>query len=68
MRIFLRLAYNSKMKSQNKEELDPIQFFSHITEKLKIVDMDPTFLARNVNEGFSGGEKKTKRNSTNGIT
>ena len=46
------------MKSQNKEELDPIQFFSHITEKLKIVDMDPTFLARNVNEGFSGGEKK----------
>jgi|TARA_B110000208_G_C11776652_1_gene432264 Fe-S cluster assembly ATP-binding protein len=55
---FLRLAYNSKMKSQNKEELDPIQFFSHITEKLKIVDMDPTFLARNVNEGFSGGEKK----------
>jgi Fe-S cluster assembly ATP-binding protein len=55
---FLRLAYNSKMKSQNKEELDPIQFFSYIIEKLKIVEMDKTFLARNVNEGFSGGEKK----------
>ena len=27
-------------------------------EKLKIVDMSPTFLSRNVNEGFSGGEKK----------
>jgi len=55
---FLRLAYNSKMKSQNKEELYPIQFFSYIIEKLKIVEMDKTFLARNVNEGFSGGEKK----------
>jgi len=55
---FLRLAYNSKMKSEGKEELDPIQFFSHIIEKLKIIDMDPTFLTRNVNEGFSGGEKK----------
>jgi Fe-S cluster assembly ATP-binding protein len=55
---FLRLAYNSKMKSEGKEELDPIQFFSHIVKKLKIIDMDPTFLTRNVNEGFSGGEKK----------
>ena len=55
---FLRLAYNAKMKSQGKSELNPIEFFSYITEKLKIVKMDPIFLTRNVNEGFSGGEKK----------
>ena len=55
---FLRLAFNSKMKAEGKNELDPIEFFSYITEKLKIVKMDSNFLARNVNEGFSGGEKK----------
>nr|YP_009163609.1 ABC transporter subunit [Triparma laevis]BAS19063.1 ABC transporter subunit [Triparma laevis] len=55
---FLRLAYNAKMKSLNKPEIDPIEFFSYITKKLEIVEMDPIFLTRNVNEGFSGGEKK----------
>jgi Fe-S cluster assembly ATP-binding protein len=55
---FLRLAYNSKLKSNNEVEIDPIEFLSLITEKLKIVDMSSTFLSRNVNEGFSGGEKK----------
>jgi len=57
---FLRLAYNAKMKSLNKPEIDPIEFFSYITKKLEIVEMDPIFLTRNVNEGFSGGEKKTQ--------
>ena len=55
---FLRLAYNSKQKFYNKPEVDPIEFFSIITEKLKLVNMSPLFLSRNVNEGFSGGEKK----------
>lgn len=55
---FLRLAYNSKQKFLNKVEVDPIEFFGVITEKLQVVDMDPIFLSRNVNEGFSGGEKK----------
>ena len=55
---FLRLAYNAKLKNQGLKELDPIEFFMHITDKLKIVEMDATFLTRNVNEGFSGGEKK----------
>jgi len=57
---FLRIAYNSKLKFENKDEVDPIEFFSVITEKLEIINMDPAFLSRNVNEGFSGGEKKTK--------
>jgi len=55
---FLRLAYNSKQKALNKAEVDPIEFLEVISEKLKIVNLDPTFLYRNVNEGFSGGEKK----------
>ena len=55
---FLRLAYNSKQKFYNKPEIDPIEFFTIINEKLKLVNMSPSFLSRNLNEGFSGGEKK----------
>nr|ATN40709.1 iron-sulfur cluster formation ABC transporter [Gomphoneis minuta var. cassieae] len=55
---FLRLAYNSKQKFYNKPEVDPLEFLAIVTEKLKLVNMSPLFLSRNVNEGFSGGEKK----------
>mmetsp|Transcript_31687 Transcript_31687/g.52900 ORF Transcript_31687/g.52900 Transcript_31687/m.52900 type:complete len:253 (-) Transcript_31687:7015-7773(-) len=55
---FLRLAYNSKQKFYNKPEVDPIEFLTIINEKLELVNMSPVFLSRNVNEGFSGGEKK----------
>jgi Fe-S cluster assembly ATP-binding protein len=55
---FLRLAHNSKQKFYNKPETDPIEFLGIINEKLKLVNMSPVFLSRNVNEGFSGGEKK----------
>jgi len=55
---FLRLAYNSKQRFYSKPEVDPIEFLSIINEKLQLVNMSPTFLNRNVNEGFSGGEKK----------
>ena len=55
---FLRIAYNAKQKFYNKPEVDPIEFLTIITEKLKLVKMSSIFLNRNVNEGFSGGEKK----------
>lgn len=55
---FLRLSYNSRRKYQNLPELEPLEFFEFINQKLEVVDMKPTFLNRNVNEGFSGGEKK----------
>lgn len=55
---FLRLAYNSKQKFYNKPEVDPLEFLSIINEKLERVSMSTLFLSRNVNEGFSGGEKK----------
>ena len=55
---FLRIAYNAKQKFYNKPEVDPIEFLTIINDKLKLVSMSPLFLNRNVNEGFSGGEKK----------
>ena len=55
---FLRLAYNEKMKHHGEEELDPLEFNDYLKEKAKIVEMDPSFFKRSVNEGFSGGEKK----------
>nr|YP_009546308.1 iron-sulfur cluster formation ABC transporter ATP-binding subunit [Gelidium gabrielsonii]AYO27656.1 iron-sulfur cluster formation ABC transporter ATP-binding subunit [Gelidium gabrielsonii] len=55
---FLRLAYNAQQKAKNQPELDPLSFFELISKQVQSIEMDPSFLARNVNEGFSGGEKK----------
>jgi Fe-S cluster assembly ATP-binding protein len=55
---FLRMAYNEKAKHDGREELDPLEFDDLLREKLKVVEMDPSFINRSVNEGFSGGEKK----------
>nr|YP_009397633.1 Iron-sulfur cluster formation ABC transporterATP-binding subunit [Dipterosiphonia australica]ARW66819.1 Iron-sulfur cluster formation ABC transporterATP-binding subunit [Dipterosiphonia australica] len=55
---FLRLAYNSKQKSINKDEIDPLSFFTIINKELEKIEMNPLFLNRSLNEGFSGGEKK----------
>ncbi len=55
---FLRMAYNSKQKYLAKPEMDPLDFDDFIEEKINILKMDSSFLDRNLNEGFSGGEKK----------
>ena len=55
---FLRLAYNTVQGGRGKDELDPLEFDDFVREKMKLLDMDPGFLDRSVNEGFSGGEKK----------
>ncbi len=55
---FLRLSCNARRKYQGLDELDPLEFFEFITQKLDVIEMDPAFLNRSVNEGFSGGEKK----------
>lgn len=55
---FLRLAYNAKQKFNNKTELDPLLFLETLNSKFNNIDMNKSFLNRNVNEGFSGGEKK----------
>ena len=55
---FLRLAYNTLQGARGRDELDPLEFDDFVREKMKLLEMDPGFLTRNVNEGFSGGEKK----------
>jgi Fe-S cluster assembly ATP-binding protein len=55
---FLRAAYNEVRKARGEEEVDPIEFLDLVEEKAKLVEMDPAFLNRSVNTGFSGGEKK----------
>jgi Fe-S cluster assembly ATP-binding protein len=51
---FLRTAVNSV----REEELSPMDMYRLIQEKMKIMQMDPKFAERYLNEGFSGGEKK----------
>ncbi|MBN9123829.1 MAG: Fe-S cluster assembly ATPase SufC [Nitrosospira sp. 56-18] len=55
---FLRLAYNTLQAQRGEEELDPLEFEDFVREKMKLLEMNPDFLDRGVNEGFSGGEKK----------
>ena len=55
---FLRAAYNESRKARGLEEVDPIEFLDLVEEKARLVEMDPAFLNRSVNMGFSGGEKK----------
>jgi Fe-S cluster assembly ATP-binding protein len=55
---FLRIAYNLKRKNQKLSELNPIEFFEVLKIKLDKSTLSVDFLNRNVNEGFSGGEKK----------
>ena len=55
---FLKAALNTIRKSRGLEELDAIDFLAMVKKKLALVEMDPAFLNRPVNAGFSGGEKK----------
>jgi Fe-S cluster assembly ATP-binding protein len=55
---FLRTALNAQRKARGEEELDAVDFLGLAREKMKLVEMDPAFMNRGVNEGFSGGEKK----------
>ena len=55
---FLKAAVNAVREHRGLEELDAMEFLTLLKEKMKLVDMDPTFMSRPVNEGFSGGEKK----------
>ena len=55
---FLRLAYNTLQTQRGNDELDPLEFDDFVREKMKLLEMNPEFLDRSVNEGFSGGEKK----------
>jgi Fe-S cluster assembly ATP-binding protein len=51
---FLRTAVNSV----REEELSPMEMYRLLQEKMAVMQMDPKFAERYLNEGFSGGEKK----------
>ncbi len=55
---FLRAALNALRKSRGEEILDAMDFISLVKDKMKELHMDERFLYRDVNAGFSGGEKK----------
>ena len=54
----LKAAVNAKRLYQGQSEVDAFEFLKLAREKMKVLGMDPAFLNRGVNEGFSGGEKK----------
>jgi Fe-S cluster assembly ATP-binding protein len=53
---FLRAAVQARLPEG--EELDAIEFYQRLYEKMDLLDIRREFTARSVNEGFSGGEKK----------
>jgi len=55
---FLRMAYNTVQGARGRDELDPLEFDDFVQAKLQLLGIDPAFLERSVNDGFSGGEKK----------
>jgi Fe-S cluster assembly ATP-binding protein len=55
---FLKAALNAVRKHHGEEELDAMEFLQLAREKMKVVELDESFMNRGVNEGFSGGEKK----------
>ncbi|HEY2345826.1 MAG TPA: Fe-S cluster assembly ATPase SufC [Xanthomonadaceae bacterium] len=55
---FLRAAFNAQRKARGESELDSMQFLRRVREKLQVLHLKDDLLARGVNEGFSGGEKK----------
>ena len=55
---FLRTAINSIRKSKGEKELDALSFIKLIKEKASELKIDEKFLSRQLNVGFSGGEKK----------
>ena len=54
----LKAALNALRKHRGQPEVDAFEFLSLVREKMKLMQMDESFLNRGVNEGFSGGEKK----------
>lgn len=55
---FLRSALNELRKARGEEEVDPMDFLDIMESRMKLVEMPDAMLARSVNTGFSGGEKK----------
>ena len=56
--VFLRTSLNSVRKARGEKELDTLSFLKIVKEKSSELGIDEKFLSRQLNVGFSGGEKK----------
>ena len=63
---FLKSALNARRKYNGETEIDAMEFLGRIKDKMKLLNIDESFMNRPINDGYSGGEKKTKRDITNG--
>jgi Fe-S cluster assembly ATP-binding protein len=54
----LKAAVNAARKHRGLQEVDAFEFLGLVRDKMKLMQIDESFLSRGVNEGFSGGEKK----------
>ncbi len=54
----LKAALNAMKKHRGEPEVDAFEFMALIRDKMKLMQIQDSFLKRGVNEGFSGGEKK----------
>ncbi len=61
---FLRTALNAKRAYEGKEELDAMQFLKLVKEETNKFDIDRKLLQRDLNDGFSGGEKNSIASSS----
>jgi len=56
--MFMRESLNAIRRARGETELDAVEFMQRVREKARLVELDEQLLKRNVNVGFSGGEKK----------
>ncbi len=56
--MFIRESVNAVRRARNEPALETVEFLQHLREKAALLKLDEKLLQRNVNEGFSGGEKK----------
>jgi len=56
--MFMRESLNAIRRARGEAELDAVEFMQRVREKARLVELDEQLLKRNVNAGFSGGEKK----------
>lgn len=55
---FMQIALNAKRKANQQSELSELEFHQLLEKKMQLMEIRPEFSTRNVNENFSGGEKK----------
>ncbi|KZZ72681.1 ABC transporter ATP-binding protein, partial [Oleiphilus sp. HI0132] len=55
---FMKTAINNIRQHRGLDEMNAAEFMKQAKAKIQQVNLDPSFLKRGVNEGFSGGEKK----------